>query len=175
MLAKLLPLILLLAGTGAGLGAGLVLRPAPAPLEKGDKAAAKAEAGAEAPATEKKDAKADKKKEGKDSSPAFLKLSNQFVVPLVRGGTVTSLVVLSLSLEVPETARDGVFWHEPKLRDSFLQVLFDHANSGGFEGAFTAPEKLAPLRLALRERAQKDLGKERVTDVLITEIARQDY
>ena len=63
----------------------------------------------------------------------YVKLSNQFVVPVVKGKTVVSLVVLSLSLEVPEGQKDAVFRREPKLRDSFLQVLFDHANIGGFD------------------------------------------
>ena len=48
---------------------------------------------------------------------------------------------------------------EPKLRDVFLQVLFDHANMGGFRGAFTRSDVLEPLRTALREAAQKHLGK----------------
>ena len=68
----------------------------------------------------------------------------------------------------------AIYSKEPKLRDSFLQVLFDHANIGGFDGAFTNANNLAVLRGALREVAQKDMG-DQVTDVLIVEIARQDY
>ncbi len=61
------------------------------------------------------------------------------------------------------------------MRDSFLQVLFDHANAGGFDGAFTEAGAMDQLRGALREVAQRDLGEELVKDVLILEIARQDY
>jgi len=64
---------------------------------------------------------------------------------------------------------------EPKLRDSFLRVLFDHANMGGFEGNFTNAQVLGRLRAALREVAQQDLGVDVAQDVLIVEIARQDY
>ncbi len=63
--------------------------------------------------------------------------------------------------------------YEPKLRDVFLQVLFDHANMGGFRGAFTRSDMLTPLRTALREAAQKQLGKD-IYDVLIVEMSRQD-
>ena len=56
-----------------------------------------------------------------------------------------------------------------------LQVLCDHANIGGFDGAFTEAKMLNVLRSALREVAQRDLGSDVVNDVLILEIARQDY
>ena len=96
-------------------------------------------------------------------------------MPVVSKRDVSALVVMSISLEVPDGSVDEVFRHEPKLRDSFLQVLFDHANIGGFDGAFTSARNMSALRLALRETGQRDLGKDMVRDVLITEIARQDY
>jgi len=104
----------------------------------------------------------------------YAKLNNQFVIPLVQDGTVAALVVMSLSVEVDFGHKDDVFRKEPKLRDSFLQVMFDHANIGGFRGDFTRFENLNVLRTGLREVAQRDVG-EHVKDVLIIEIARQDY
>ena len=101
-------------------------------------------------------------------------MNNQFVVPVVSGDRVQALVVLSLSLEVPAGQKDAIYAREPKLRDSFLQVMFDHANVGGFDGAFTNANNLDVLRSALREVAQKDMG-DQISDVLIIEIARQDY
>ena len=101
-------------------------------------------------------------------------MSNQFVVPVVDHDKVTALVVLSLSIEVSLGQKEAVYAKEPKIRDSFLQVLFDHANIGGFDGAFTNANNLDVLRGALREIAQKDVG-DQVIDVLIVEIARQDY
>jgi hypothetical protein len=105
----------------------------------------------------------------------YVKLSNQFVVPIVRNERVTALVVLALSLEIPAGQTDTVLSREPKLRDSFLQILFDHANIGGFQGNFTDAQVLGRLRMALREVAQRDLGRDLAKDVLIVEIARQDY
>lgn len=168
MLAKVLPIVLLLVGSGAGVGAGMFLRPTP---KVEDVAMDKAE----------KDEKKEEKKaeEYGPDNPApemdYVKLSNQFVVPVVKEEVVVALVVMSLSLEVPESASEVVFRREPKLRDSFLQVLFDHANIGGFDGAFTDANNLAVLRAALREAGQKVMSVETLKDVLILEIARQDY
>ncbi|SDF08911.1 flagellar basal body-associated FliL family protein [Sulfitobacter delicatus] len=164
MLSKILPVVLLLVGAGAGVGAGMVLRPAPEPL---------------APEAAEEVAEAKEVEPYGPDNPApmmeYAKLSNQFVVPIIKDRNVAALVVLSLSIEVTEGSKDAVFQREPKLRDSFLGVLFDHANMGGFEGAFTEANNIAVLRNALREVAQKDMGKEVVSDVLILEIARQDY
>ena len=181
---KLLPLILLFIGAGAGVGAGIFLRPEASTVEtpQSDEKPAKESADDDA---HKDDAHKDAKKKdhGDDHSDdrdekgglEYAKLSNQFVVPIVSGDQITALVVLALSMEVPEGQLETVFRREPKLRDSFLQVLFDHANIGGFEGNFTDALVLRRLRDALREVAQKDLGKEVAKDVLIVEIARQDY
>lgn len=161
MIKKLLPLILLLIGTGAGVGAGIFLRPEPAPVAVTDE-------------DQKEPSAPVLEAEEDDQEHEYVKMNNQFVVPVVKGDRVNALVVLSLSLEVPAGQKDAIYSHEPKLRDSFLQVLFDHANIGGFDGAFTNANNLAVLRGALREIAQKDMG-DQITDVLIVEIARQDY
>ena len=73
----------------------------------------------------------------KRARPEYVKLNNQFVVPVVEDGRVAAMVVLSLSLEVEAGNTEAVYQREPKLRDAFLQVLFDHANVGGFCGSFT--------------------------------------
>ena len=103
----------------------------------------------------------------------YAKLSNQFVVPVVAEGRVSSLIVMSLSIEVDAAMLDTIYTMEPKLRDGFLSVMFLHANSGGFDGEFTRGEPMNDLRGSLRETAQDIMGHS-VTDVLITEIIRQD-
>lgn len=167
MLKKILPLVMLLIGSGVGVGAGMALRPAPEMSEKVmddpaqmAKEPEKAEPfGPENPAPEMD----------------YVKLNNQFVVPIVKDRVVVALIVLALSLEVPDGNAEAVFRREPKLRDSFLQVLFDHANIGGFDGSFTEANNLAVLRSGLREAGQKEMGADIIHDVLILEIARQDY
>lgn len=158
---KLLPLVCLMIGVGAGVGAGVFLKPAPENAETADF---------------DKPAKDSSSKDASDGleDREYVKMNNQFVVPVLRDGAVGALVVMSLSLEVPAGQKDAIYSHEPKLRDSFLQVLFDHANVGGFDGAFTDANNLAVIRGALREVATRDMG-DQISDVLIVEIARQDY
>jgi len=166
---KILPLVLALIGLGAGIGAGLMLRP------KHDETVAINPCGKDAPET----AVANKDKAGGpgggDGAKAteFVKLNNQFIVPIVTGGGVEALVILSLSLEVKAGSSNAVYAMEPKLRDSFLQILFDHANAGGFAGAYTNSNNLDVLRAALLEAAKGSLG-ETVANVLITDIVRQN-
>jgi flagellar basal body-associated protein FliL len=176
MLRKLLPILLALIGLGGGVGAGLFLRPAPAPEDHAADATAAAgaegdHAAEETPPAEEGGVKA----EGEDAANAteYVKMNNQFVVPVVEDRRVAAMVVLSLSLEVENGSTETVYQREPKLRDVFLQVLFDHANTGGFSGSFTDGSNLVVLRTSLKEAAALVLGKV-VKDVLITDIARQD-
>lgn len=152
MLGKLLPILLILIGVGGGIGAGIMLRPAPDPAH-------------EAPPAE---VVVDPEK-----MPEYAKLNNQFVIPVVEKGRVAAMVILALSLEVEKGKTEEVFTREPKLRDVFLQILFDHANAGGFNGSFTDGANLILLRKSLLEAAKSVLGTI-VTDVLISDIARQD-
>ena len=177
MLRKILPLVLFLIGSGAGVGAGLMLRPQPevGVAEEGHGEAADADHARDGSAAKTPGEAAGHGADALQGELEYVKLNNQFVVPIVENRQVVAMVVLTLSLEVPPGAKDGVFRREPKLRDSFLQVLFDHANIGGFDGAFTEANNLAVLRRALLETAQRDLEVESVRDVLILEIARQDY
>ncbi|EKE43772.1 flagellar basal body-associated protein FliL [Oceaniovalibus guishaninsula JLT2003] len=102
-----------------------------------------------------------------------MKLANQFVVPVISDGAIASMVVLALSLQVAPGSSDTVFSREPILRDRMLRVMLDHANAGGFSGAFTGTRRMDDLRRALIEAARPILG-DVLNDVLITEIARQD-
>lgn len=155
MIKKLLPVVLALLGLGAGVGGGMALRPAP------DHPAEAASPESHAEETDPAEA------------PEYVKLNNQFVVPVLENGRVVSMVIMALSLEVAKDSSESVYSREPKLRDLFLQVMFDHANAGGFRGSFTDGSNLILLRKALLEAAQSTLG-EAIKDVLISEIARQD-
>lgn len=162
-MGKILPVILALIGLGGGVGAGLMLRPEPQEITMINPCGAP-EAEHAGPGSEPED---------EDAGRDYVKLNNQFVVPVVRDGKIESLVVMSLSLEVGTGQTEAVYQREPKLRDAFLRVMFDHANAGGFSGAFTNPSAMSSLRTALREVAQKTLGTS-VKDVLIMDIIRQD-
>ncbi len=176
MMRFVLPVLLALLGVGAGVGAGLALR------SNAD------DAGADAPESAEETAGQDT--EGAEAigpgiAPApdrgrppideieFVRLNDQFLVPVLRQGGVDALVVVSVSLEVRLGLRDVVVAREPKLRDAFLGVMFDHANAGGFDGTFTSGPRMSTLRQNLWEAARPILGPD-VFDVLITDLVRQD-
>ncbi len=179
-MAPRLTLLLPVAGLLAGAGAGYALRPS---AGAGDPTAAEDHAGPAPAAASGHDAPAASGHEpsaatGHDAAATpgtheYVRLANQFVVPVIGEDRVTSLVILSLSLEVDAGMTEAVYNREPKLRDVFLRVLFDHANAGGFDGFFTGPEALDALRRALREAAS-GVVPEGLHDVLILDIVRQD-
>lgn len=178
-MGKLIPLLLALSGLGIGVGAGWFLRPAVEPGvttdENSESPAAETAHGSSETTPDKHGASETKAVSAaeSDAAPEYVKLSNQFVIPVLKGGKVTSMVILALSLEVAPESSDAVYGREPKLRDAFLQVMFDHANAGGFEGSFTDGSNLILLRKALLEAAKSTLG-DLVKDILISDIARQD-
>lgn len=158
---RLLPFLLALLGLVGGTAAGYVLRPAPEPAADG---APQDKAIGEAPA----DAAHDKTAAGE-----FVRLNNQFIVPLVEDERIAGMVVLTLSLEVAPGTSERVFANEPRLRDALLRTLFEHANAGGFAANYTRPSAMAALRAALVETARGVLGQP-LRDVLILDVLRQD-
>jgi hypothetical protein len=162
----ILPIFLFFGGTAGGTAAGLFLLPPPEAEEEGH-----ADTAVVCPTPEDHDPSA--LAASHDTPSAFVPLNNQFIVPLLDRGSVGALVILSLSVEVEEGGQDSVMMAEPRLRDAFLQVLFDHANTGGFAGTFTATETMRSLRLALNAAAEEVLGGA-VRNVLIVDIVRQD-
>ncbi|WP_400085178.1 flagellar basal body-associated protein FliL [Yoonia sp. R78084] len=165
MKAILIPVILLLAGTGAGAGAGLFLTP---PKQQD------AESALDCPTPEGA-IETSGVPDAAAASPEreYAKLNNQFIIPVVEDEMVAALVVMSLNLEVTVGSRTAIFAAEPKLRDRFLQVMFDHANNGGFSGNFTTGTKMRALRNELLRVAQ-DISGPSVTDVLVIDLVRQD-
>ncbi|UUV06131.1 flagellar basal body-associated protein FliL [Ruegeria sp. YS9] len=167
MVAKLIPVIFLIVGLGAGIGAGLAF----APAKKPETAVAEEKAVKEDKATGKKTGKS--KEKGEAKSFEYLKMTKQFVVPVVKDDQIEAMVTLSLSLEANPAITETYYAIEPKLRDGFLQVLFDQANTGGFDGAFTESGNLDVLRKSLLEVARKEFGDD-VSKVLILSVNRQD-
>ncbi len=175
MIKKVLPILLLIGGFGAGVAASIALSPLAEPQAqksqtKDDKATAKAETDKQ----KKENVKVSSDTEGeKKEQHEYLKLPKQFVVPVVEQDRIAALVTMSLSLETRAGVSEEIYAIEPNLRDGFLQVLFDHANVGGFDGNFTHSDNLQLLRRTLLEEAQKHLGTD-VSRVLIMSVSRQD-
>lgn len=178
-MAKILPVLMVLIGLVVGVGAGTFLRPTADETASCEvpEAEGHGKPGAAEPDCEPEEhAEAPSNEHGSDMDPSnvqYVKLSNQFVVPVVKDGAVSAMVVISLSIETTPAMSDTVYLLEPKLRDGLLRVMFLHSNTGGFEGQFTRGESMRDLRGSLLETARDILGP-LVSGVLITDILRQD-
>ena len=151
-MARFIIPILALVGLGAGAAAGVLLKPpAAAPMAGADSAAPVARP---------------------DTPSAFLDMASHFIVPLIGPQRTRGLMVLSLTIEVEEADLPRLRSVEPRLRDAFLRVFFDHANAGGFDGNFTSASQMDALRTALRETARAMVPA--VRDVLIVDMVRQE-
>jgi len=154
---RLLPIVLIVLGLVAGLGAGYVLRPAPEATEA-------EEAGADLPV---------QMSTARPEGAEVMRMPSPFLIPLIGDGRVRAMVVISLALELDPAHRIDMQRDEPRLRAVFLQMLFDHANLGGFDGMFTGGEQLLSLRRGLLEAARGEFGAT-VHDILIVDLARQE-
>ncbi|WP_040818937.1 flagellar basal body-associated FliL family protein [Litoreibacter arenae] len=155
-----IPLVLLIVGIAAGGAAGFLLRPPVDENEASD-------------ATTKDLPKPQEDESEADADLSYVKINNQFVVPVIEDDRVSALVVLSISLETNAAETSAIYDREPKLRDAFLQVLFDHAYMGGFDGVYTASPAMESLKRALLASARNIAGAH-ISSVLITDIVRQD-
>lgn len=176
----LIPLVMLLLGVGGGVGAAIMLAPAPAEDEHAEGVDDPADGETEGDMSDEADHADEEQAEQitdevdpDKGAVEFLDLSNQFIIPIVVDGRVAGIVVMSISLEVTEGTIAGVNLLEPKIRDKFLQVLFNHANNGGFSGNFTDFRYLQSLKDELLRNARLVTGGD-VTDVLILDLVRQD-
>ena len=161
---KILALILILLGVATGVAAGLVAKVFSAAVDQ--KIAIELE-------PSRSDHRMESQTVGSSKKQVYVKLNNQFIIPLLEETSVNGLVAMSVSLELDYGYKEMVYSLEPKLRDAFLQILFDHANIGGFDGQFTDSINLDILRNNMFDAAKIILG-DKVTDVFITDIARQD-
>ena len=166
-MAKIFSIVIVFLGLVVGAGAGIFLRPEPLKIEgcpENDYATCDGLAD---------DAGRDVQSEPDPNNVYYVKLSKQFVIPVVKDGRGSSIFVMSLSIETTPVVGDVVFEREPKLRDALLSVMFLHANSGGSDGQFTARETMKDLRGSLLEVTRDVIGDD-IYSVLVTDILRQD-
>lgn len=109
-----------------------------------------------------------------EGEPAYVTMDKPFVVPIFRNDKMVATVVASVSVETSTEEAPKIEALKPRLRDSFLAVMFKHANSGGFDGSFTVGRKMEDLKSALHVAATDVMRDKPVGEVLITEINRQD-
>lgn len=175
----LLPFLLAILGLAVGAGAGVALKPkaeeAPLACPEGEACAAPAEvcAGDACPDAAIHEPPAEGQARLREDA-AVVALEKPFVVPVFDGEDVVAMVIASIAVEIAEKQAPEVETAQPRLRDVFLNAMFLHANSGGFDGAFTTGQKMADLRAALLVAAREVFPGPVVSQVLITEIAKQE-
>ncbi|MBU2359042.1 MAG: flagellar basal body-associated protein FliL [Alphaproteobacteria bacterium] len=172
----LLPILLMLVGTGSGVGAALMLKSDPPP-EAGHDLAAGAPCGdpaADPVATEGHAPAMDAIAAiAAAAGSEFAPLASQFVVPVMEQDHLVAMMAIMLSVEVPLGGSAKVYAVEPRLRDRLLQDMFQHSNIGGFSGNYTATDKMRILRQDLL-RTTRDIMGDAALDILILDIKRQD-
>ena len=137
---------------------------------------------------EKKDEPAKKpdKKDGKhgkdgkdghdgDAAPAviYYKFTREFVVPIIRDGRVSSLVILNLNLEADASIERELFDMEPKLRDNIMTTLITLSNDGTTFESMTSVKNYESIRSLVLQNLGS-VVKEGITNVLIVDLAKQD-
>ena len=106
--------------------------------------------------------------------PAFIDMDRKFVVPLVRGNRVRSLVVVDLRLEVRASGESRAMALKPKLRDALLDTLYALAVTGAFDGDLYSNNVQDEMRAQLL-RAAREVLQDDASAILIGELLRQDH
>ncbi|SFY40813.1 hypothetical protein SAMN04244548_04234 [Paracoccus pantotrophus] len=170
----LLILVPLLAFLGGAVGGDMLGGSKPAEPAQGDAATAAepgaAETGNPAPDHGGEDSGGEATDTG--ASLDWFAFPNQFFVPILRNGTPSAIMILSLSVEMPASARAEIEAQEHRLRDALLNALMIEANTGGFDGNFTAEPAMQRLRAALLAAGRKAAGPN-VRRILIEDIGQQ--
>ena len=153
LLVMLLPVLAFLGGAAGG--AVLHQRNAPAVEESDD-----------LPPAESQEAPED------ENEMAWFRFPNQFFVPLMRDSDISGTMIVTLTIEMTKADEEAVYAQQHRLRDALLRALMIHANTGGFDGNFTADPQMGRLKTELVKVA-KESSEGKITDVLIEDIARQ--
>jgi len=127
--------------------------------------------------------KADKKKKAKKDdghgkkattgSNAYYKFSREFVVPIMRGGQVKSLVILHISLETDTSTSEKLFSEEPKLRDNIMTTLIGLSNDGRTLEQPTDINNYETIRSMILMNLQDSIDSG-IRNVLIVDMAKQN-
>lgn len=110
---------------------------------------------------------------GSSDDSAYYKFSREFVVPIMRGGQVKSLVILHISLETDNATAEKLFSEEPKLRDNIMTTLIELSNDGRTLVEVTNVNNYETIR-ALILMNLKDAIDDGIRNVLIVDVAKQD-
>nr|WP_070960310.1 flagellar basal body-associated FliL family protein [Hyphomonas sp. Mor2] len=127
---------------------------------------------------DKSDKKTAKKDDGYGKKPssgntAYYKFSREFVVPIMRGGQVNSLIILHISLETDSSTSERLFSEEPKLRDNIMTTLIALSNDGRTLEEPTNINNYETIRSMILMNL-KDSIDDGIENVLIVDMAKQN-
>ncbi len=115
--------------------------------------------------------------DGKDGDAAkaviYYKFTREFVVPIIRDGRVSSLVILNLNLEADASIERELFDMEPKLRDNIMTTLITLSNDGTTFESMTSVKNYESIRSLVLQNLGS-VVKDGITNVLIVDLAKQD-
>ncbi|GAB5459090.1 MAG: flagellar basal body-associated FliL family protein [Henriciella sp.] len=185
MIDKLIPMVIVVVGAAGGTFGGQMLKsPAPsqAAVEHEDKADHKSDDdyGEKKSSYDKAD-KADKghssdkgKKSGYGSGDAaYHNFSREFVVPVMQGDRVKSLVILNISLEADESISSKLFSQEPKLRDNIMTTLIQLSSGTDVFENLTDAESYETIRTMVLKNLDSVISTG-IHNVLILDVGKQD-
>lgn len=121
----------------------------------------------------KKDDHGDDHGSNKKSGGSYYKFSREFVVPIMRGGQVTSLIILHINLETDSSTADKLFADEPKLRDNIMTTLIGLSNDGVTLEQPTEIQNYETIRASILTNLQESID-EGIYNVLIVDMAKQN-
>ena len=102
----------------------------------------------------------------------FLAFNDPFIIPVIEEDALKALISLKIGMEVLPKDKSKLEHYKPKLRDLFLQIMFQHSHAGAFSGNYTESERLIALRRNLIQVVEENLDIE-LKDLLIKDVAWQ--
>lgn len=115
-----------------------------------------------------------KKPESEFKEVSYLKFSRQFVVPIVKEGRPTLMMIFDINVEIDDSASDGIYRYEPQLRDAMLAGLFKLASIGVLERTTEEGEAMREVKRELLTIAQEIVG-DAAKDILLLDVGIQPY
>lgn len=110
---------------------------------------------------------------GASSDVIYYKFTREFVVPIIRNGKVSSLVILNLNLEADAEISQKLFEMEPKLRDNIMTTLITLSNDGTTFESMTSVENYETIRSMVLQNLKSVIASG-INNVLIVDLAKQD-
>lgn len=110
---------------------------------------------------------------GGSGNVSYYRFSREFVVPILDGDRVASLVILNINLEVDNGISSQLFSQEPKLRDNIMSTLIALSSDGDTFQNITQVESYESVRSMVLMNL-KNVVPKGIENVLIVDMAKQD-